>query len=170
VNLDLLVVIDPSPNGPAARKYQRVHSIAIDHGEFKIEVERRACYELPHLKCMVLWHRPRLDLDHVCGARRFYLALRNGLCYSRVRQLMTRRIRPQIMSMVDEYRRYAAECLTLRASINDSRQCAVLLSMAIAWADLAETAEKNQKNDLAYETLTGRESGTPRTAQVIQHV
>jgi hypothetical protein len=72
--------------------------------------------------------------------------------------------------MVDEYRRYAAECLTLRATINDSRQCVVLLSMAIAWADLAETAEKNQKNDLAYETLTGRESGTPRTAQVTQVV
>jgi hypothetical protein len=52
MDLHLLVVSDPSAIGSAARKYQRVHSIAIDHGEFKIEVERRAGYELPHSKCI----------------------------------------------------------------------------------------------------------------------
>jgi hypothetical protein len=54
VNRDLLVVlgIDPSANGSATRKYKRMHSISIYHGEFKIEVERRAGYELPHSKCI----------------------------------------------------------------------------------------------------------------------
>jgi hypothetical protein len=78
---------------------------------------------------------------------------------TRVPQFMARTIRPH-MPMVGEYRRYAAECLTLRAMITGSRQRAVLLSMAVSWSDLSEMAEKNEQNDIVYETPTGRASAT----------
>jgi hypothetical protein len=101
--------------------------------------------------------RRRGEVSSLAGA-----LLRHATTYvmpTRVPQFMARTIRPH-MPMVGEYRRYAAECLTLRAMITGSRQRAVLLSMAVAWSDLSEMAEKNEQNDIVYETPTGRASAT----------
>jgi hypothetical protein len=48
----------------------------------------------------------------------------------------------RIMS-AEQYRRYAGECLRLLASTVDPQNRTALQTMAIAWTNLAEQAEKN---------------------------
>jgi hypothetical protein len=63
------------------------------------------------------------------------------------------------------YRAYAAECLTRAAKMTDRETRSALRRMAIAWSDLAEQAERNQRNDMVYETprgANGREDRPPR--------
>jgi hypothetical protein len=51
------------------------------------------------------------------------------------------------MSKADEYRRYAAECLTLSQRQENVDHKARLITMAQKWLRLAEVAEKNQGTD-----------------------
>jgi hypothetical protein len=53
---------------------------------------------------------------------------------------------------VDQYRRNAAECLAILASVVDPRLRLGLVAMAAAWTNLAEQAEKNSRVDLACQT------------------
>ena len=53
LNIDLVLGFrfDPIAKDAAARKSERVHTIIIDHGQFKVAVKRRSVYALPlHLK------------------------------------------------------------------------------------------------------------------------
>jgi hypothetical protein len=54
------------------------------------------------------------------------------------------------------YRFYAAECLRLAMMAADPATRSAMRRMAIAWIDLAEQAERNQRNDMVYEA-PGRE-------------
>jgi hypothetical protein len=49
------------------------------------------------------------------------------------------------------YRYYAAECLRCAMMATDPESRASLRRMAIAWADLADQAERNRRNDIVYE-------------------
>jgi hypothetical protein len=49
------------------------------------------------------------------------------------------------------YRSHAAECLRCAMVARDPESRAALRRMAIAWIDLAEKAERNQRNDMVYE-------------------
>ncbi len=51
-----------------------------------------------------------------------------------------------------DYRRNAAECLTLAESAADPRIQAELLAMALSWLHLTDQAEKNLITTLVYET------------------
>jgi hypothetical protein len=50
------------------------------------------------------------------------------------------------------YRSYAAECLRWAVKATDAGTRSSMRLMAIAWTDLAEQAERNQRNDVVYET------------------
>jgi hypothetical protein len=50
------------------------------------------------------------------------------------------------------YRSYAAECLRSAVKAADAGTRSSMRRMAIAWTDLAEQAERNQRNDVVYET------------------
>jgi hypothetical protein len=54
------------------------------------------------------------------------------------------------------YRSYAAECLRLAMMATHHEARSAMSRMAIAWIDLAEQAERNQRNDMVYEA-PGRE-------------
>jgi hypothetical protein len=54
------------------------------------------------------------------------------------------------------YRSYAAECLRCAMMVTDPARRSSLRRMALAWADLAEQAERNIRNDVVYES-SGRE-------------
>jgi hypothetical protein len=45
------------------------------------------------------------------------------------------------------YRSYAAECLRVALKTIDSETRSSMRRMAIAWSDLADQAERNQRND-----------------------
>ena len=49
LNVDLVLSFhfDPTAEDAAARKSERVHTIIIDHGQFKVAVKRRSVYALP---------------------------------------------------------------------------------------------------------------------------
>jgi hypothetical protein len=49
------------------------------------------------------------------------------------------------------YRSYAAECFTWAMKTTDPETRSSMRRMAIAWSDLAEQAERNQRNDMVYE-------------------
>ena len=49
------------------------------------------------------------------------------------------------------YRSHAAECLRLAMKAADAESRASMRRIAIAWIDLAEQAERNQRNDTVYE-------------------
>jgi hypothetical protein len=51
-----------------------------------------------------------------------------------------------------DYKRYAAECVSLARLLPDPERRAKLLAMAKAWLRLAQLAEKNSQNDVVYET------------------
>jgi hypothetical protein len=51
------------------------------------------------------------------------------------------------MTKADEYRRYAAECLTLSQRHENVDDKARLITMAQKWLRLAEAAEKNEGTD-----------------------
>jgi hypothetical protein len=51
-----------------------------------------------------------------------------------------------------QYRRHAAECLEIAASIGDPQIKAGLIAMAQSWLDLALQADKNLNTALVYET------------------
>jgi hypothetical protein len=54
------------------------------------------------------------------------------------------------MTSADEFRRYAAECVTLAQQMSDPADKAHMLQMAQAWRDLAEKQEtKAAKDDKA---------------------
>jgi hypothetical protein len=53
------------------------------------------------------------------------------------------------------YRSYAAECLRLAMMATDPATRSAMRRMAIAWIDLAEQAERNQRNDMVYEGVNG---------------
>ena len=66
-NFDLLLGlrVDPSVKDTAARKSERVHTIIIDHGQFKVPVKRRGRYGRPfHAANYVYPQGARFDLDH----------------------------------------------------------------------------------------------------------
>jgi hypothetical protein len=66
------------------------------------------------------------------------------------------------MDKADEYRRLAANCVSMAERVTDHQFKASLVDMAGAWLRLAEQAEKNSRTDLVYET-------PPRpSAQVVQ--
>lgn len=46
------------------------------------------------------------------------------------------------MTKAETYRRYAAECLKLSKMVKDEHNSAVLRTIALAWINLAEYAEK----------------------------
>ena len=50
------------------------------------------------------------------------------------------------------YRSYAAECLRFAMKTVDPETRSAMRRMAIAWSDLAEQAERNQRNEIAVET------------------
>jgi hypothetical protein len=50
------------------------------------------------------------------------------------------------------YRSYAAECLRCAMKTADADTRSAMRRMAIAWSDLAEQAERNQRNDTVFET------------------
>jgi len=50
------------------------------------------------------------------------------------------------------YRSYAAECFRWALKTADPETRASMRRMALAWSDLAEQAERNQRNDTVYET------------------
>jgi hypothetical protein len=52
----------------------------------------------------------------------------------------------------EKYRRYATECVGLSIFARAERPRWMLLQMAIAWSELARQAERNDKNDIVYET------------------
>ena len=54
--------------------------------------------------------------------------------------------------MADEYRRLAANCVSMAERVTDHQFKASLVDMAGAWLRLAEQAEKNSRTDLVYET------------------
>jgi hypothetical protein len=54
------------------------------------------------------------------------------------------------------YRSYAAECLRWTMKAADPATRSAMRRVAIAWIDLAEQAERNQRNDTVYEA-PGRE-------------
>jgi hypothetical protein len=67
-----------------------------------------------------------------------------------------------LMDKADEYRRLAANCVSMAERVTDHQFKASLVDMAGAWLRLAEQAEKNSRTDLVYET-------PPRpSAQVVQ--
>jgi hypothetical protein len=47
------------------------------------------------------------------------------------------------MPRVDEYRRYAAECLRIAQQISDPKEKGRLLDMAQKWRELAERAKRD---------------------------
>jgi hypothetical protein len=49
------------------------------------------------------------------------------------------------------YRSYAAECLRCAMQMTDAERRSSLRRMALAWADLADQAERNSRNDVVYE-------------------
>jgi hypothetical protein len=49
------------------------------------------------------------------------------------------------------YRSYAAECLRCAMMASDPESRSSLRRMALAWADLADQAERNSRNDVVYE-------------------
>ena len=51
----------------------------------------------------------------------------------------------------DEYKRHAADCLRLAFQLTDPGERATLITMAQAWARLAEQAVKNSLTDVVYE-------------------
>src|SRR6266511_1730964 len=62
----------------------------------------------------------------------------------------------------EEYRRLAANCVSMAERVTNHQFKASLVDMAGAWLRLAEQAEKNSRTDLVYET-------PPRpSAQVVQ--
>ena len=54
----------------------------------------------------------------------------------------------------DLYRQHAAECLQLSIKITDPHSRSVLRAMAIAWADLAEHAERRAAAEESQGSLT----------------
>jgi hypothetical protein len=50
------------------------------------------------------------------------------------------------------YRSHAAECFRRAVKAADAGTKSSMRRMAIAWTDLAEQAERNQRNDVVYET------------------
>jgi hypothetical protein len=56
------------------------------------------------------------------------------------------------------YRVHAAECLAWAMKAVDADTRSTMRRMAIAWTDLAEQAERNQQNDMVYETPDRSES------------
>jgi hypothetical protein len=50
------------------------------------------------------------------------------------------------------YRSYAAECLRCAMRVTDPASRSSLRRMALAWADLADQAERNARNDVVYES------------------
>ena len=54
-----------------------------------------------------------------------------------------------------DYKRHAAECVSLARQLSDPERRAKLLAMAKAWLRLAQLAEKNSQNDVVYETPMG---------------
>ncbi len=51
------------------------------------------------------------------------------------------------MAKARDYRRYAAECVRLAQKSNDLREKDLMLQMAEHWRQLAERAEKTQKEE-----------------------
>lgn len=56
------------------------------------------------------------------------------------------------MTRSDEYRRNAANCLSVAEDIADPAARALMIAMARSWHLLADQAERNSKVDLVYET------------------
>ena len=56
------------------------------------------------------------------------------------------------MSRSNDYRRNAANCLTVAEGITDPAARALLIAMARSWLVLADQADRNDKCDLVYET------------------
>jgi hypothetical protein len=51
------------------------------------------------------------------------------------------------MSLADQYRRHAAECVRLAQLINDPAEKALLLQMAETWKRVAERAEAREDDE-----------------------
>jgi hypothetical protein len=50
------------------------------------------------------------------------------------------------------YRRNAADCLRLLSKgVSDPEARETLMRMTVAWSNLADQAERNQRNDVVYE-------------------
>ena len=52
----------------------------------------------------------------------------------------------------EEYRRNADTCINLAEQVRDTSAKASMMAMAAAWTRLAVQADKNQTNDIVYET------------------
>jgi hypothetical protein len=51
------------------------------------------------------------------------------------------------MSLAEQYRQHADECIRLARAVEDSADKALLLQMAQAWRRLAERADAERHND-----------------------
>ena len=56
------------------------------------------------------------------------------------------------MGLADDYRRHAAECLEVAATLADPQKRMAMIAMAESWRHLAMQAEKNLRTDVVYET------------------
>jgi hypothetical protein len=63
---------------------------------------------------------------------------------------------------MQNYQRYAAQCLLLSEQVTDPDSRARLLAMAQGWARLAELAEKNARNALIHHPPHQLERASPR--------
>jgi hypothetical protein len=63
--------LNPSPQRPPAREYERVRTVAVDHGKLKFDFERRGTHGLPHASFSKLggWHRLDLAQSRARGMR-----------------------------------------------------------------------------------------------------
>ena len=69
-----------------------------------------------------------------------------------------------------EYQRYAAECVLLAEQISNPEQKPRLLAMAQAWLRLAQLAEKNNQNDITYETPRRRNVASAVSSQAAESI
>src|SRR5438552_1431934 len=72
---------------------------------------------------------------------------RNRPHASRVSSIKFRKGGHTTMSRVDEYRRYAAECLRIAQETSDPEAKARLLNMAQKWRELGKKAEEGAADD-----------------------
>lgn len=69
------------------------------------------------------------------------------------------------MNKSDDYRRNAANCLEVAEHAIDPSVRSFLLTMARAWHNLADQADRNSRNDIVYETPPPPEQQQPVVLQ-----
>ena len=68
------------------------------------------------------------------------------------------------MHRADEYRRHAAECVLLAAQSTDPGNKDSLRAMALAWEQLADLAERNDRSGPNYETPPAHPTDPPKSS------